>query len=131
MFKLFKIQNNNNLKRVIALVGELVVIEEAGGSLGTLVKDETLSGTFEIDWTKDTFKLKLLADCSLTEINMPTAGKTKPITLYIDPNGFNVTSYPVPWGTIDALTERTQFVIEFIETNDYWVSYGTPDTVIP
>jgi hypothetical protein len=61
-----------------------------------LVDDNTVSGTFTIDWLKDTFNLTMVGDTVFTEKNLPASGKnTQEIKIYL--TGDFIPTFPSNW----------------------------------
>lgn len=94
---------------------------------GTLVTNASVSGTYNLDFNKDTYELTLTGNTTLTVSNLPS-GKTKVISVYITGN-FSLT-YPAGFssrivGTYDG-TKNNLIVIEYRGvTNGYWVQITT------
>jgi len=90
-----------------------------------LVTNASVSGTYNINWSKDTWDLILTGITTLTETNLPISGtNTKTISLYVTGN-FALT-YPAGWGTKMFGTYNgtilNQIVVEFRSTSNYWVT---------
>ena len=52
---------------------------------GTLVTNATVTGTYNLDFSKDTYELTLTGNTTLTVSNLPS-GQTKTISVYITGN---------------------------------------------
>jgi hypothetical protein len=91
-----------------------------------------------IDWLYDTHQINMTEDCVLTESNLPPNGlKTGQITIYLEPNNFNVT-LPSGWtnpsssliGTIKQ-NEINEIVAKFLGTNKYFIKVNNSLSVYP
>jgi len=95
-----------------------------------LVEDLNVSGTYDIDYSFDTWKLVVTGATTLTESNLPTSGtNTKAITLIV--TGEFAITFPAGWttnivGDYDGAV-RNNIVVEFIKTGDYTVQITQPD----
>lgn len=95
-----------------------------------LVENLSVSGTYGIDYSFDTWNLVVTGATSFTESNLPLSGtNTKVITLYVQ-GEFSLT-FPTGWSTniigdYDGAV-RNQIVVEFIKTGDYAVEINQPD----
>jgi hypothetical protein len=94
-----------------------------------LVSNASVSGAFEIDWLNDTWDLVLTGNTTLSEVNLPSIGKTKVISLYV--TGDFAITYPANWtdsiiGTYDG-TVLNQIVVEIRSTGKYFVTINQPD----
>ena len=88
-----------------------------------LSTNTNVSGSYAIDWSKETHRLTLTAASTFTESNLPSASKTKVLSLYVDGN-FTLT-FPTAWstnikGSYDG-TKLNLIVIEYISSGVYWV----------
>ena len=84
------------------------------------------SGTYQVDWTKETFFCTLTQNTTFSEINLPSVG-TKVITIYV--SGDFTLTLPTTWttgnyfeilGSYDPL-QKNQIVVEYIKPNHYWI----------
>ena len=95
-----------------------------------LVENLNVSGTYDIDYSFDTWNLVVTGATSFTESNLPLSGtNTKVITLYVQ--GEFPLTFPAGWST-NIIGEydgavRNQIVVEFIKTGDYAVDINQPD----
>lgn len=95
---------------------------------GTLVTNASVSGTYDLDFSKDTFELTLVGNTTLTVSNLPTAGNTKVISVYMTGN-FALT-YPTGFttrivGTYNGLKNNLLAIEYRGATNAYWVTIVT------
>lgn len=95
---------------------------------GTLITNATVSGTYNIDWTKDTWDLILTGNTVLTQSNLPSSG-TKVISIYVSGN-FTL-SYPTGWtnyitGSYSGTATMNKIVVEFISAGRYNVTISKP-----
>jgi hypothetical protein len=103
---------------------------ELYNSLGddVLVTNASVSGTYNLDFSKDTFELTLVGNTTLTVSNLPSTGNTKVISVYMTGN-FAVT-YPSGFTTRIVGTyngaKNNLLAIEYRgATNAYWVTIVT------
>ena len=95
-----------------------------------LVENLSVSGTYDIDYSFDTWNLVVTGDTTFTESNLPTSGtNTKAITLIV--TGEFAITFPAGWttnivGDYDGAV-RNNIVVEFIKTGDYTVQITQPD----
>src|SRR5690606_34502148 len=83
----------NNLKSL--WVGNIGLPDTATEAL---VEDDTVTGTYQIDWLKDTYFLTLTGDTTFTETNLPASTKnTQEVKLYL--TGNFVPTFPAGWTT--------------------------------
>src|SRR5690606_5455738 len=81
-----------------------------------LVENSTVTGSYDLDWSNSTWNLVLTGATTLTQSNLPAAGQTKTITIYVTGN-FAIT---MPSGWADNLsgeydgTVLNQIVVEYI-----------------
>jgi len=93
-----------------------------------LVTNASVSGTYNLDFSKDTFELTLVGNTTLTVSNLPSVGNTKVISVYMTGN-FAVT-YPSGFTTRIVGTyngaKNNLLAIEYRgATNAYWVTIVT------
>jgi hypothetical protein len=93
-----------------------------------LVTNASVSGTYNLDFSKDTFELTLVGNTTLTVSNLPSTGNTKVISVYMTGN-FAVT-YPSGFTTRIVGTyngaKNNLLAIEYRgATNAYWVTIVT------
>lgn len=98
-------------------------------STSNLVTNTNVSGTFIIDYLKDTFDLILTGNTTFIEINLPALEKTKVLSLYVTGN-FALT-YPDNWtnaiiGTYDG-NKLNQIIVEYRSNGKYFVTINQPD----
>jgi hypothetical protein len=94
-----------------------------------LLEDAVVTGTFNIDWEYDTYYLTLTGNTTFSDINLPSTGYTKTITIYM--TGNFVPTFPTNWennitGTYDG-TVLNQIVIEYIKSGVYWMTINQAD----
>jgi len=94
-----------------------------------LTVNATTTGTYNLDWSKDTWDLILTGNTTFTESNLPASGKTKVISLYV--TGSFTLTLPSGWstnviGTYDG-SVLNQIVVEYISTGKYFVMINQPD----
>ena len=95
-----------------------------------LVENLNVSGTYDIDYSFDTWNLVVTGATTFTESNLPTSGtNTKAITLIV--TGEFAITFPAGWttnivGDYDGAV-RNNIVVEFIKTGDYTVQITQPD----
>ena len=95
-----------------------------------LVENLNVSGTYDIDYSFDTWNLVVTGATTFTESNLPTSGtNTKAITLIV--TGEFAITFPAGWttnivGEYDGAV-RNNIVVEFIKTGDYTVQITQPD----
>lgn len=98
--------------------------QEGTLAIEPILEQATVSGTTDIDWSKDTFNFTLTGNTTFTQSNLPAAGKTKTITIYIKTGNFDL-NLPAEWdrvqGSYDA-NKDNQIVVEYINATSYWVS---------
>ena len=98
--------------------------QEGTLAIEPILEEASVSGTKDIDWSKDTFNFTFTGDTSFTQSNLPADGTTKTITIYIKTGNFNLT-LPAEWdrvqGSYDA-NKDNQIVVEYINATNYWVS---------
>jgi hypothetical protein len=95
-----------------------------------VVVNPTVTGSFNIDYTKDTFDLILTGNTTLTESNLPASGQSKVISLYITGN-FTLT-YPSDWtdfitGSYEGGSAMNKIIVEYISAGRYNVTIIQPD----
>jgi hypothetical protein len=93
-----------------------------------LVTDTNVTGTFDIDYINDTWDLILTGNTTFTESNLPIAGITKVLSLYV--TGDFALTYPSNWtnsilGTYDG-TVLNQIIVEYRSTGNYFVTINQP-----
>jgi hypothetical protein len=94
------------------------------GDLVSLVTNSTVTGTYNLDFSKDTFELILTGNTTFSVSNLPT-GTTKVISVYV--TGNYAITYPSGFttrilGAYDG-TKNNQIIIEYRgTTNAYWVT---------
>jgi hypothetical protein len=98
------------------------------GGNNILVTNASVSGTYNLDFSKDTFELTLVGNTTLTVSNLPSTGNTKVISVYMTGN-FAVT-YPSGFTTRIVGTyngaKNNLLAIEYRgATNAYWVTIVT------
>ncbi len=95
-----------------------------------LVENATVTGAYDVDWEKDTWKITLTGNTTWTDINLPTSGVNTKI-IVLDVTGDFAITYPTDWtdnkiGEYDG-TVRNQIVVGFIKTGEYWLRINQPD----
>ena len=106
---------------------EIEVSSDGGGggsaNTGTLAENLSVTTAYAFDWSKDTFLLNMVADTTFTESNLPEAGKTKTISIYM--SGDFIPTFPGDWSTnvtgVYDGTVTNLIVVEYIKANTYWV----------
>ena len=95
-----------------------------------LVEDNAVTGTKNIDWTKDTFLFTLTGDTTFSDINLPTSGtNTKVITIHM--TGEFTPTWPSGYtdhitGSYDG-TKLNTITVEFIKAGYYKVQITQED----
>lgn len=89
-----------------------------------LVKNTSVTGSYDLDWSNDTWRLTLTGNTTFTESNLPATNKTKTITLHVNGN-FSLT-YPSGWsawvtGAYSGTATMNTIVVEYIESGVYKV----------
>ena len=115
---------------VIALDTGIIYYSDGASLKETAVKSledkAPTSGTYQVDWTKETFFCTLTQNTTFSEINLPLVG-TKVITIYV--SGDFTLTLPTTWttgnyfeilGSYDPL-QKNQIVVEYIKPNHYWI----------
>jgi len=108
----------------------IIEIPSSGDVEDKLVENLNVSGTYNIDYSFDTWNLVVTGATTFTESNLPTSGtNTKAITLIV--TGEFAITFPAGWttnivGDYDGAV-RNNIVVEFIKTGDYTVQITQPD----
>nr|WP_315245165.1 hypothetical protein [uncultured Flavobacterium sp.] len=92
------------------------------------VTNVTTSGSYNLNYNYDTWILTLTGATTFTESNLPAAGKTKVISIYVSGN-YSLT-YPSGWTShisgSYSTTKLNQIVVEYLSTGVYWVTITQP-----
>lgn len=96
----------------------------SGNVADALVKNTSVTGSYNLDWTNDTWRLTLTGNTTFTESNLPASNTTKTVTLHVNGN-FSIT-YPTGWstwitGTYSGTATINTIVVEYIESGVYKV----------
>ena len=88
--------------------GTYTIATTSDFSYDALVENAAVTGSYNLDYNNDTWYLTLTGATTLTETNLPPAGKTKVITLHV--TGNQALTYPAGWsnlieGAYDASAE--------------------------
>ena len=108
--------------------GDWEIIPTSGGDTDELITNTNVTGSYDLDYTNETWLLTLTGTTTLTESNLPASGNTKVISIDITGN-FSLT-YPSGWttkikGTYNGLV-RNLIVVEYIGVSNYWVTILQP-----
>ncbi len=117
--------NGTQQATITACITNIEAIVLKNENSGSYVENLTLGATHVIDWYKDVHFLTLDEACAFTEKNLPVAGSTKKITLYVDGNF--APTWPIEWDDnftpIGAYvgTKLNKVEITFVKADWYWV----------
>jgi hypothetical protein len=94
-----------------------------------LVTNNTVTGSYNIDWANNVWALTLTGNTILTESNLPATGTTKTISLNITGN-FTIT-YPSGWSTFitgaySGTATLNTITIQYLGTGKYKVLISQP-----
>jgi hypothetical protein len=108
---------------------------DASGGNETIVTDATVSGTYNIDWSNEAYYLTLTGATTLTESNLPSAGETKTMKLFI--TGDYPLTLPADWD-FDLKGEYAgnylnRFTVDYLEATEYVTKISIPysQNIIP
>lgn len=96
--------------------------------------DTTISGTYQVDWLKDTFFLTMTGDTTFTERNLPASGKnTGEIKIYLQ--GQFTPTFSSGWtanmvGTYKG-SDINEITLKFIKTGVYFMKINNSLSVYP
>jgi len=97
-------------------------------TIPTLVTNSATTGVYNLDYSFDTWNLILTGNTTFTESNLPAAGKTKVISIYV--TGNFILTFPAGWsGNIKGAyvgTLKNQIVVEYLSTGIYWITITQP-----
>jgi hypothetical protein len=99
-----------------------------------LVENLNTSGTFEVDWLKDTYYLQMTGNTVFTEKNLPASTKnTQEIKIYL--TGAFTPTFPANWianlvGTYKG-SDVNEISIKFIKSNLYFMRISNSLSVYP
>ena len=100
-----------NSKRSVYTIEEI----SQASKLGVSVEDTSVSGTYNVDLTKDNHELTLTGATTLGVTNTPSVGETVVVTLYITSAVDQALTIPAGWtqygGTYAADTTRNQMAL--------------------
>ena len=99
----------------------------AASRLNRLNDEGNVNTAQVIDWSAyETWDYVMTDDVTFTEINTPSAGNTKTITVYI--SGGHTPTIPVSWdvkeGAYDPLQDN-QYVVEWVKSGKVWVQINS------
>ena len=98
------------------------------------VEDVSISGSYEINWLKDTYNLTMTGDTAFSESNLPASGKNSAeIKIYL--TGNFVPTWPSGWednmvGTYKG-SDINEITVKFLKTGLYFVKINNSLSVYP
>lgn len=99
-------------------------------NLSVLITDTSVTGTYEIDWSKKIFRLTLTGNTTFTEIKLPAEGYGKTITIQV--SGNYTLTYPAGWtayitGSYSGTAIINTIVVQNFGSGLYKVLITQPD----